>query len=61
MGIIEIILLLIFGYAFIKVGLTEYPELFFAIVVFGAIIWIVKKKLLLRPVFLQEGKLILPI
>lgn len=43
MGIIEIILLLIFGYAFIKVGLTEYPELFFAIVVFGAIIWIVKK------------------
>ena len=43
MGIIEIILILIFGFAFLKVGLTDYPELLIAVVIGVGIYMAVKK------------------
>ena len=43
MEIITLILVLIFGYSFIKVGITEYPSLFFVIIVIAAICFFIKK------------------
>ena len=41
--IVTIILVLIFGFSFLKVGITEYPSLFFAILFIAAVYVLIKK------------------